>query len=257
MNKRAILIASVGTSRSEALEVTTYRLKQEIQEQFPDISCYVGFSSHSILMKMKEKGMECCGIPEVLEKMLEDGINEIVIQPTNLLGGLELSGLEQQIDTYKKSFDKISMGNPLLSSKEDYIRTLQALSDAAEPEEDEALVLVGHGSEHSAGNTYQNLEYTAYVQGYRNVFVGTMEEKNRNMTFRKLRASGYKRVCLMPLLFVAGYHAVKDITAESNSWKSCLVNEGYEVRPFLKGVGELPLVRKIFIEHLESAINEE
>ncbi len=257
MGKRAILIASVGTSQVDALEKTTYRLLSEVKEKFSDIPCYVAFLSHGILNKMKEKNIDCCGICEALERMSADGIDEIVIQPTNLLSGQENSGLMEQIEPYRENFTKISVGKPLLFSKDDYIETLRVLYEAAELKGDEALVLIGHGSAHAAGNTYQNLEYTAYVQGYRNVFVATLEEKSQRMTLRKLGASGYKKVCMMPLLFVAGYHAAKDIMAEDGSWKTILENEGYEVRTNFQGIGELVGIREIFKKHLEDVFGME
>ena len=161
----------------------------------------------------------------------------------------------EQIEENRKRFKRIQVGKPLLNTKEDYIRTLQAVLSEVEPAEEEAIVLIGHGTSHAAGNTYQNLEYTAYTAGYRNVFVGTMDgEKSRRMAIRKLSASGIKKVHLMPLLFVAGYHAKKDIAAESDSWKSVLEEAGYEVLPNLKGLGEVAGIRAIFIEHLKCAM---
>ena len=86
------------------------------------------------------------------------------------------------------------------------------------------------------------------------MFVGTMEEKSQRMALRKLGVSGYKKVRLMPLLFVAGYHAKKDIAADANSWKSILEEAGYEIEPFIIGLGEIKGIRELFIEHLQAAM---
>lgn len=256
--KKAILIVSVGTSEINALENTTLCLQQEAAKQFEDYQCYVAFSSQHILEKMNVKSeVTYYGVSEVFEQMYQDGIEEVVVQPTNLLNGLISDSVLTQIEKNHSRFKKILVGKPLLHTKEDYMKTLQVILAEVEPTEEEAIVLIGHGTSHAVNNTYQNLEYTAYTNGYRNVFIGTMEgEKSQKMALRKLRASGFKKVHLLPLLFVAGYHARKDIAAESDSWKSVLEDAGYEVIPNLIGIGELDGIRTIFMEHLKNAMEQ-
>lgn len=256
MGKRGILIVSIGTSQIEALKNTTVRLQEEASKRFGGGQCYLAFSSRHILKKMNEKSSEAyLSISEALAQMAADGIEEAVVQPTYLLNGLENDRMLELMEQYKGQFEQMRIGKPLLSAKEDYIKTLQVILAEADLQEEEALVLVGHGTNHLSNSAYQNLEYTAYVQGQRNVFVGTMEGgKSQEMTLWKLRVSGYKKVRLMPLLFVAGYHAKKDIAAESGSWKSILEDAGYEVKPALTGLGEMESIREIFLEHLEAAM---
>lgn len=257
--KRAVLIVSVGTSRIEALENTTLRLQKDVIEHFPEYECYVAFSSLHILKKMNAKsGYVYMGIAEAFERMLADGVDEVIVQPTNLLNGLESDSMLEQVELYKTKFKQVKVGRPLLNEKEDYINTLQVILEQVDLQDGEALVLIGHGTNHLSNSTYQNLEYTAYIQGHRNVFVGTMEgDKSHKMTLRKLGVSNYKKVRLMPLLFVAGYHAMKDIAADSDSWKSILEDAGYEVESVLIGLGELVGIRELFVEHLKIAMERE
>ena len=87
--KKAILIVSVGTSEISALENTTLRLQQDAMGQFEDYQCYVAFSSHHILEKMNAKSeVVYKDVAETFEQMYQDGIEEVVVQPTNLLNGL-------------------------------------------------------------------------------------------------------------------------------------------------------------------------
>lgn len=256
--KKAILIVSVGTSEIEALENTTLCLQREIEKAFEDYNCYVAFSSQHILEKMNAKSEGAYkSVSDMFDKMYQEGIEEIVVQPTNLLSGLTSDSMLEQIERNRERFKKIQIGKPLLHTKEDYIKTLQAVLSEVEPKEEEAIVLIGHGTSHLVNNTYQNLEYTAYTTGHRNIFVGTMEgEKSQRMALRKLSVSGFKKVHLMPLLFVAGYHARKDIAADSDSWKSVLEEAGYEVMPNLIGLGEVAGIRMIFMEHLRTAMEQ-
>lgn len=257
--KKAILIVSVGTSRIEALENTTLQLQKDVIVHFPEYPCYVAFSSQHILNKMNAKCKQpYMGIAEAFEQMVADGVEEVIVQSTNLLNGLESDSMLEQIEHYKTKFKQVYVGRPLLNVKEDYINTLQVILENVDLQKEEALVLIGHGTNHLSNSTYQNLEYTAYTTGHRNVFVGTMEgDKSQRMTLRKLGVSGFKKVRLMPLLFVAGYHARKDIAADEGSWKSILEEAGYGVEPILIGLGELVGIREIFIEHLKDAMERE
>jgi len=255
--KKIILLISVGTSQLEAFEKTTRCLQKEIEERFDDWNCYIAISGAHILKKMNEKSeTPYFSVAEAFAQMVSDGIEEAVVQPTYLLNGLENDSMLEQIELHKTKFQYLGIGKPLFSAKEDYIKTLHTILGEVYLKEDEALMLVGHGTNHLSNSAYQNLEYTAYTQGHRNVFVGTMEEKSQRMALRKLGVSGYKKVRLMPLLFVAGYHAKKDIAADSNSWKSILEEAGYETEPFIVGLGEIKGIRELFMEHLQKAMSD-
>ena len=253
--KRGFLVVSVGTSQIEAVEKTSICLVRKIEECFPKEKCYLGFSNRRILEKMQTIAPDTFfSVKDALEQMLKDGVEEAVIFPTYLLNGVENDGMLTVLEAYRGQFKQMRIGKPLLSAKEDYEAVVEALLAEASLEEAEALVLVGHGSSLSA-NTYQNLEYTAYVKGHRNVFVGTIdEEKSRRMTIRKLKSLGYERVRLMPLLFVAAHHAKKDIMGEEASWKRALEEEGFLVTADLRGLGELISIQKMMLSHLNGTM---
>ena len=65
----------------------------------------------------------------------------------------------------------------------------------------------------------------------------------------------YERVVLQPLMIVAGDHAVNDMAGdEEDSWKSVLEREGYKVVCVLEGLGQIPAVRDIYVEHVQAAM---
>lgn len=71
---------------------------------------------------------------------------------------------------------------------------------------------------------------------------------------KKIEEKRIKKVALLPFMFVAGNHAKNDMAGEEDSWKQELEAAGYQVRPILKGLGELPSIRNIFLEHLEEVL---
>lgn len=254
MNK-AILIISVGTSETAALEATTMRMQQEAAEKFR-LPCYVAYSSKFVLKRMQEKGTgDYRGIADTVAQMKADGIEEAYVQPTYLLNGVEMEDMTAQLTEAAGTDLSVKISRPLLMGKTDYIQTLEHILDDVKLTEEEALVLIGHGTNHLANTTYQNFEYTAYMQGCRNVFVGTMkDDRSRQMVLRKIAASGYRSIRLMPLLFVAGYHAKKDLINGENSWQQTLTEAGCEVSIYMKGLGEIPGIRNMFLQNLQELL---
>ena len=60
---------------------------------------------------------------------------------------------------------------------------------------------------------------------------------------------------LRPLMIVAGDHAKNDLAGpEEDSWKSRLEGEGYAVTCLLRGLGEIPGIRALFVDHAREAL---
>ena len=121
--------------------------------------------------------------------------------------------------------------------------------------DDEMLVLMGHGTDHHANSAYPTLEYTFHALGYNQVLIGTVESfPELKNVMAKLEIAEKKKVALMPFMLVAGDHAKNDMAGDEDSWKSQLEDEGYEVRVIMKGLGEFEGIRRIFLEHIEEAM---
>ncbi len=254
--KKAILIVSSGTSLLEALENTTNKLERKLAEQFKDYKVYQAFSVQPIVNKMKTMCPDTYfNVREMLDKILSDGVEELAILPFYMLKGTENERMREVLKDYEEKFSRMVIAKPLFHVKEDYIKTLEAVLGAADMQEGEALMLVGHGTKHHDNTEYQNFEYTAYTQGRRDVFVATIEGHQKTaILMRKLELSGCKKIRLMPLLLVAGIHAKVDIAGDGDSWKTKLLEAGYEVEVQMTGMGELDPIQNIFIEHLEAAM---
>lgn len=87
------------------------------------------------------------------------------------------------------------------------------------------------------------------------MIVGTVEGfPEMDEVLKKLKEQQTKRVLLMPFMVVAGDHARNDMAGEDeDSWKSILTARGYEVRPVIKGLGEIPGIRQMFVRHAREA----
>jgi sirohydrochlorin cobaltochelatase len=92
--------------------------------------------------------------------------------------------------------------------------------------------------------------------GYEHYFIGTVEaEPSVEDLLKAVQAGDYRRVVLRPLMIVAGDHANNDMAGdEEDSWKSLFEAAGYEVTCVLEGLGQLPAVRQLIVEHAGEAL---
>lgn len=256
MSKKGILVVSFGTSHLDTLEKTITAIECRIQSEFPNYAVYRAFTSGMIIKKLSKTENICIDtVTQAFERMHADGIQTVIVQPTHIINGIENDKMLREIKAFESVFKKICIGMPLLTGVSDYKMAIHAVMDVVELQEKEALVLMGHGTDHYANAAYPTLEYTFHLLGYTNVCVGTVEgfPDIRNV-MTKLEIMEAEKVTLMPFMIVAGDHAKNDMAGEEDSWMTELKAAGYEVDVLLKGLGEIEGIQQIYIEHIREAI---
>lgn len=256
--KKGILVVSFGTSHLDTMKKTIDVIEKEIAEKFDGYRVYRAFTSGMIIRKLKRtENMDIDTVSEALKRMAADGMEDVIVQPTHIINGIENDRMMEDLMENMSLFKRIRVGKPLLSSVEDYKKSIHAVMAETELRDGEMLVLMGHGTDHHANSAYPTLEYTFHALGYNQVLVGTVESfPELKNVMAKLKIAEKKKVALMPFMLVAGDHAKNDMAGDEDSWKSGLEEEGYEVRAILKGLGEFEGIRKIFLEHIEEAAGQ-
>lgn len=253
---RGILVVSFGTSYPETCRKTIQKIEEEIREAHPEYGVYRAWTSGMIRRKvLKRDGIRIFGVDEALEKMKADGIEQVVVQPTHVINGIENEEMTASIMKWKEQFQKIAIGTPLLTTQEDNENVIRAVLEEMKPSDEEMLIFMGHGTEHHSNAVYAALNFLLKDMGYENVLIATVEAYPSvdNVIREAARRSG-KKVRLAPFMLVAGDHATNDLAGDDeDSWKSILEKEGYEVVCILKGLGEYPGIRSIYMKHLEEA----
>ncbi len=258
MKKDGILVVSFGTSYEDNREKTIGAIERHIKKVFDPLPVYRAFTSRMILKKMKKQGIEIDSVTEAVERMKADGINgKLTVQPTHIINGVEYDMLMEDLEQFRNDFEEIQCGNPLLTDIEDYMELAGTINAAFKTEDGEALLLMGHGTDHHANSAYPAFCYVLSDMGFDHIFLGTVEGYPEfNDAVNRLKKTGYKKVCLAPMMIVAGDHANNDMVGdEEDSWKSMLEKDGYSVRYLLTGLGELQGVWEIFEKHLKKAMS--
>jgi len=133
-------------------------------------------------------------------------------------------------------------------------KILATILDCFKCDDDEDLVLIGHGSPHIHNPVYENLQRLAGDK----VHVGVIEENdtpNFDDVVKRLKISRAEKILLAPLLFNGGVHVTEDIAGEKNSWQSKLSALGYKVRVIREGLGSYKNFREIYVKKLEERLN--
>ncbi len=252
--KKGILAVSFGTSHADTRRVTIDAIEKEMQDAFPDYPLYRAWTSQMIIKKVKQRDhLIIHTVKEALEQMKQDGITDVLVQPTHVINGIENDRMKEDALCFQNSFCSISFGDPLLTSEQDNLAVIKAVADEfSSLKKEEALVLMGHGTPHFSNTVYAALDYTFKDKGYPNIFIGTVEAYPSMETLLKMIDAYHpSKIYLAPFMIVAGDHAKNDMAGEDpESWYSQFYALGYEVVPVIKGLGEYPSIRRLLVEHL-------
>lgn len=261
-NETAILVVSFGTSYNDSRDITIGAIEKTITDAFPEYEVRRAFTSQIIIDKLKERdGLEIDNVEEALDRAVADGVKELIVQPTHLMNGYEYNDLAKALTEYVDKFDKITLADPLMISDADFDAVIKAITEktASYDDGETAICFMGHGTEAASNEIYAKLQEKLTEGGFENYYVGTVEAApSLDDVIAALKAKGsYKKVVLEPLMVVAGDHANNDMAgAEEDSWKTALENEGYEVECILDGLGQIPAIQDIYVEHIKTAISE-
>ena len=256
-NEKALLVISFGTTYPDTCKKTIEAIEKDLAAAFPNREFYRAWTSSIIRKKLKERdGLTIFSPTEALDKMLADGVKDVLIQTTHMLAGGEFDKVTNALLSKAGYFEKVKVGRPLMENEDDvraFVKTLEVIS--GEPEEGKMSVFMGHGSSETQFPVYELINQLCRESGRADICVGTVEfEPGVEPVLERVKERAPKNVTLAPLLIVAGDHANNDMAGdEEDSWKNLIRKEGPEVTCVIKGLGEYDVVRAMYVDHARNA----
>ena len=278
-----ILVVSFGTSFNDSRSADIKGIEDAIQEAFPDWSVRRAFTAQIIINHVQARdGEKIDNVDQALQRAVDNGVKNLVVQPTHLMHGAEYDELMEAVEEYKDNFETVKVAEPLLgevgsdaavinADKKAVAETLtaEAVKTAgydsleAAKEDGVAFVFMGHGTAHVAKVSYSQMQAQMEDLGYDNVFIGTVEGEPEDTACEavidKVAEAGYTKVILRPLMVVAGDHANNDMAGDDDdSWKSMFNASGKfdSVDTQIAGLGSIADIEKIYVQHTADAINQ-
>ena len=284
IGENEILVVSFGTSFNDSRAEDIGGVEKALQAAYPDWSVRRAFTAQIIINHVQARDDEKIdNMDQALERAVDNGVKNLVVQPTHLMHGAEYDELTEAVENYKDKFESVKIAEPLLGEvgadetaiNEDKAAVAEAITaeavktagfdslDAAK-EEGTAFVFMGHGTSHTAKISYSQMQAQMEQLGYENVFIGTVEGEPEDTAceavIEKLKNAGYKKVILRPLMVVAGDHANNDMAGDDDdSWKSQFEASGAfdSIDTQIAGLGEIDAIQQLYVAHTQAAIDAE
>lgn len=258
IGENELLVVSFGTSYNDNRAATIGAVESAMETAFPDYAVRRGFTSNIIIEHIQRRdGVVIDDVTEALARAKANGVKNLLVQPTHLMNGYEYGDLVKELEACAGDFETVKIGAPLLTTDEDFAVVAQAMVDAAAGHDDgkTAVCYMGHGSEAAANGIYARMQQHLTGSGHDNFFVGTVEaEPTAEDLVKLVKAAGYEKVVLRPMMIVAGDHANNDMAGDGeDSWKSVFTAAGFQVECEINGLGELEAIQQLLAAHAGEA----
>ena len=277
-----ILVVSFGTSFNDSRAADIKGIEDAIQAAYPDWSVRRAFTAQIIINHVQARdGEKIDNMEQAMERAVANGVKNLVVQPTHLMHGAEYDEMMEMVDSYRDKFESVAIAEPLLgevgsdatvinADKEAVAKaiTAEAVKTAgfdsldAAAKDGTAFVFMGHGTSHTAKVSYTQMQAQMNALGYKNVFIGTVEgepeETACENVIEAVKAAGYTKVVLRPLMVVAGDHANNDMAGDDeDSWKSQFEASGEfdSVDCQIAGLGEVADIQQLYVAHTKAAVD--
>ena len=282
IGENELLVVSFGTSYNDSRVEDIKSIEDALAEAYPDWSVRRAFTAQIIINHVQARDGEIIdNMQQALDRAVENGVKNLVVQPTHLMHGAEYDEMAEVLDEYSDKFESVAIAEPMLGEvgddaaviNEDKEAVAKAVVDAAvkeagfdsmdaAAEDGTAFVFLGHGTSHTAKVSYSQMQTQMEELGYKNAFIGTVEGEPEDTACEavidKVKEAGYKKVVLRPLMVVAGDHANNDMAgAEEDSWKSMMEASGAfdSVDAQIAGLGGIEAVQELYVAHTKAAID--
>ena len=277
-----LLVVSFGTSFNDSRVKDIKGIEDALQAAYPDWSVRRAFTAQIIINHVQARdGEKIDNMQQAMDRAVANGVKNLVVQPTHLMHGAEYDEMMEMIDEYRDKFESVAVAEPLLGEvgadatvinedKEAVAKavTAEAVATAgydsveAAAKDGTAFVFMGHGTSHTAKVSYSQMQTAMQTLGYDNVFIGTVEGEPESTScenvIEAVKAAGYTKVVLRPLMVVAGDHANNDMAgADEDSWLSQFEASGAfdSVDCQIAGLGGVADVEQLYVAHTKAAID--
>ncbi len=283
IGENELLVVSFGTSFNDSRTEDIGGIEKALQKAYPDWSVRRAFTAQIIINHVQARdGEKIDNMDQALQRAVDNGVKNLIVQPTHLMHGAEYDELSEAVANYSNKFESVTIAEPLLgevgsaddsvnSDKEAVAKavTAEAVKTAgyesldAAKEDGTAFVFMGHGTSHTAKISYSQMQNQMNALGYDNVFIGTVEGEPEDTAceavIEKIQEAGYKKVVLRPLMVVAGDHANNDMAGDDDdSWKSQFEASGVfdSIETQIAGLGQIPVIQDLYVSHTHAAMEE-
>lgn len=115
IGENELLVVSFGTSFNDSRVADIKSIEDALQEAYPDWSVRRAFTAQIIINHVQARdGEKIDNVQQALDRAVENGVKNLVIQPTHLMYGAEYDELAETVGAYQDKFESVQIAAPLL-----------------------------------------------------------------------------------------------------------------------------------------------
>ncbi|RHQ74595.1 cobalt chelatase, partial [Blautia sp. AF22-5LB] len=110
-----LLVVSFGTSFNDSRTADIGGIEKALQTAYPDWSVRRAFTAQIIINHVQARDDEKIdNMDQALQRAVDNGVKNLVVQPTHLMHGAEYDELTEAVESYKDKFESVTIAEPLL-----------------------------------------------------------------------------------------------------------------------------------------------
>ena len=250
-NEKSIAVVSFGTTYLNTAQKTIHAVEKDIAESFKDYNVVSAYTSGMVISRLSKMGVKVSTLDECFENLSNCGTRDLIVLPTHVISGEEYFKVVECSKRFSSKFNSINVCRPLIQVQ-DIENIVDNILKTFKVSTNEFLVFMGHGSSTEANQIYDLINLELSNRGVKNIYISTVEAKPElSNALIKVKEYNPKKVILTPFMLVSGDHANNDMAIE---WKSAFENLGFTTECILKGLGEYPNFRKIYVDRVREKL---
>ena len=140
IGENELLVVSFGTSFNDSRAEDIKGIEDKLQEAYPDWSVRRAFTAQIIINHVEARDDEVIdNMQQALDRAVDNGVKNLVVQPTHLMHGAEYDEMTEAIEEYKDKFESVAIAEPMLGEvgddatviNDDKKAVAQAITDEA------------------------------------------------------------------------------------------------------------------------------
>ena len=246
------VVVTVHTGSQDPFVLERYRrFNSMIKQAYPNYEHREAWTSREMISACDAMKASTLHTPdELLNLLAKDGYTHVLLQSSCLANDTEMQSLRHVVDNTSGMFKQIRLGEPLLSSTEDYEDVVNATTHAFGNSKTASLIILDEG-EGDDNAQLALLDYVFKDKGLSTWYVGTTDGyPSFDSLIRRLKHDKMKKVRLIPFSFNASSIT---ISQSISTWAEELKKAGCKVTAESKNVCDLDEIITIMRNHCKHA----
>ena len=258
---KAIVLVAFGSANLDGIKKSIGLLEKDLDSYFgEEYTTFKAFTSNKIIDLLKERyDYVVLHLSKVLFNLVNQGYEEVIIQPLHIMIGRDKSQIEEIVNEYKYSMKKLVISKALFTDEDEKLNkeSYEIGNIICENIGNNDILLVGHGSKRSSNKLYDLIEEAVRDITHKKVYMATLEgEKTIETVIKNLVKDEVNNLIVKPLFIIPGKHVIADISTGEGSWIEMLKEKNINVTINENSLLQYEKIRKLYIKNIKDVIKK-